>query len=97
MQKQFPSAKISWKNSCLDFFWDQEGILLINNLPKGQTINAKYYSSLLEQLKEMLKEIRRGNFTKCVLFLHDNAPAHRAIATRKKQAYLGLQWLDHPP
>jgi len=28
-------------------FWDQDGILLIHYLPKGQTINAEYYSSLL--------------------------------------------------
>jgi len=27
-------------------FWDQDGIL-IDYLPKGQTINAEYYSSLL--------------------------------------------------
>jgi len=32
-------------------FWDQDGILLIDYLPKGQTINAEYYSSLLVQLK----------------------------------------------
>jgi len=31
-------------------FWDQEGILLIDYLPKGQTINAEYFSSLLVQL-----------------------------------------------
>jgi len=31
------------------------------------------------------------------LFLHDNAPAHRALATQKKLAYLGFQCLDHPP
>jgi len=35
--------------------------------------------------------------TKGVLFLHDNAPAHRALATQKKLAYLGFQCLDHPP
>jgi len=29
--------------------------------------------------------------------LNDNAPAHRALATRKKLAYLGFQCLDHPP
>ena len=28
-------------------FWDQGGILLTDCLPKGQTINAEYYSSLL--------------------------------------------------
>ena len=32
-----------------------------------------------------------------VLFLHDNAPAHRSLATQKKLAYLGFQCLDHPP
>ena len=36
--------------------------------------------------------------TKGVLFLHDNAPAHLALATHKKLAYLGgFQYLDHPP
>jgi len=33
-------------------FWDQDGILLIDYLPKGQTINAEYYSSLLVQLND---------------------------------------------
>jgi hypothetical protein len=28
--------------------------------------------------------------------LHDNR-AHRALATQKKLAYLGFQYLDHPP
>ena len=37
-------------------FWDQNGILLIDYLPKGQTINAEYYSSLLVQLKDILKQ-----------------------------------------
>ena len=79
------------------FFWDQDGILLIDYLPKGQTINVEYYSSLLVQLKDILKEKRRGKVTKGVLFLHDNAPAHGALATQKKLAYLGFQLLDHPP
>jgi len=78
-------------------FWDQDGILLIDYLPKGQTINAEYYSFLLVQLKDILKEKRCGNFIKGVLFLHENAPAHRALATQKKLAYLGFQYLDHLP
>ena len=49
------------------------------------------------QLKDILKEKRRGKVTKGVLFLHDNAPAHRALVTKKKLAYLGFQCLDHPP
>ena len=49
------------------------------------------------RLKEILKEKRHGKFTKVVLFLHDNAPARRAVATQKKLAYLGFQCLDRPP
>jgi len=78
-------------------FWDQDGIILIDYLPKGQTFNAEYYLSLLVQLKDILKEKRRGKVTTGVLFLHDNVPAHRALATQKKVAYLGFQCLDHPP
>jgi len=46
------------------------------------------------QLKDILKEKRREKVTKGVLFLHDNAPVHRALATQKK---LGFQFLDHSP
>jgi len=78
-------------------FWDQDGILFIDYLPKGQTINAVYYSSLLVQLKDILKEERREKFTKGVLFLHYSAPARQALVTQKKLAYLGFHCLDHPP
>ena len=55
---------------------------------------------LLHRLKR--KHVRRRarfppRSPKGVFFLHDKAPAHRALATQKKLAYLGLQCLDHPP
>jgi len=90
-------SKNSLENFSPQFFWDQDGILFIHYLSKGQTTNTEYYSFLLVQLKDNLKEIRRGKFTKWVLFLHDNALAHRALATQKKLAYLGFHCLDHPP
>ena len=72
-------------------FWDQDDILLNDYIPKGQTINAEYCLSLLVQLKDILKEKRRGKLTKLVLFLHDNAPAHWTLATQKK-----LFQITHP-
>jgi len=48
---------------------------------------------LLLQVRHILKEKRRGMFTKEVLFLHDNA----TLATQKKMAYLDFQCFDHPP
>ena len=49
------------------------------------------------QFKDILKEKHRGKVTEGVLFLHNNAPAHQALATQKKLAYLGFQCPDHPP
>jgi len=90
LPKKFQVQKSAGK-VLASIFWDQDGILLIDYLPKGLTINAEYYSSLLVQLKDILKEKSRGKFIKGVLFLHDNAPARRALATQKKVAYLGFQ------
>ena len=89
---QKPAGKV-----LASIFWDQDGVLLTDDLPKGQTINADYYSSLLVLVKDILKEKRREKVTKGVLFLHDDGPAHRALATQKKLAYLGFQCLDHTP
>ena len=47
-------------------------------------------------IEGLLKEKRRGKFTKGAFFLQDNAPVHPALAIQKKLAYLGFQFLDHP-
>jgi len=61
----------------------------------GQNIKAEFYSSLLVQLKDILKNKRRGKVTKGAL-LHDNTLAHLAIARQKKVVYLGFQYPEHP-
>jgi len=93
---KIPSAK-SAGNILTSIFWDQDGILHTDYLPKGQTIKAQNYSSLLMQLKNILKVKHHGKVNKCVLFLHDNVPAQQALPTQKKQAYLAIQCLDHQP
>jgi hypothetical protein len=50
--KIFREQKSAGKVLTLIFFWDKDSILLIHYLPKGQTINVKYCSSVLVQLKE---------------------------------------------
>jgi histone-lysine N-methyltransferase SETMAR len=48
-------------------FWDTEGILLTDYKDKGVTITGEYYARLLEQLKEAVKEKRRGKWSKGML------------------------------
>jgi len=46
LPQKIPSKKSSGK-FLASIFWDQDGTLPIDFLPKGQTINAEYYLSLL--------------------------------------------------
>ncbi|EFA13324.1 hypothetical protein TcasGA2_TC031211 [Tribolium castaneum] len=39
-------------------YWDAKGILFIDYLEKGKTINGPYYASLLDQLKQKIQEKR---------------------------------------
>jgi hypothetical protein len=87
---KIPECKNWLEKFLASIFWDQDGIVLNDYLPKAQTINAEHYSLLLVQVNDILQEKRRREFAKGFLFLHDNAPAHRPLATQKKVAYLGL-------
>jgi hypothetical protein len=69
-----------------NIFWNQDGIILIDYLPKDQNIKSDNYSNLLLQMNDILNDKRRGNITNCVLFLHNNAPGHQILATQKNQA-----------
>ena len=49
-------------------FWDAEGILFIDFLPKDRTINSEYYCDLLEQLREAIDKKRPGKIERGVIF-----------------------------
>jgi len=65
--------------------------------PKGPNYQREELLISADAIEGHFERKRRGKFTKVVLFLYDNAPAHQALATQKKLAYLGFQCLDHPP
>ena len=57
---------------------------MIDFLDKGRTITGDYYLTLLTTLRETIKEKRRGKLSKGVLFLQDNAPAHKSHVAMQK-------------
>jgi len=71
-------------------FWYQDGILIIDYLPKGQNINAEYYSFLLVQLRDILKEKRRGNVTKGGLVLARQCPDSPGTCNPEETGLPGL-------
>ncbi|GBP15649.1 Mariner Mos1 transposase [Eumeta japonica] len=78
-------------------FWDSEGVLLIDYLPKGTTMNGQYYANLLAQTREAVVQKRRGKLSRGVLFLQDNASVHTARVSRQALKDTGFSEIDHPP
>jgi len=93
---KFPSAKIRWKHSRLDFLGSRQYPLywLPSKWPNYQGGVLLISAGANEAI---LKGKHRRKITKRVLLLHDIPPANRALANQKKLAYLGFQCLDHPP
>jgi [histone H3]-lysine36 N-dimethyltransferase SETMAR len=78
-------------------FWDFEGVLFVDYLPKGKTINGQYYANLIPQLREAIKEKRRGKLRRGVLFHQDNAPSHKSGVAMAAIHDAGFEILEHPP
>ena len=76
------------------FFWDVSGIIHVDFLEPGTTINAERYISTLKSLKARLRRVR-GN--KKITLHHDNARPHTARATVQAIDDLGFCLLPHPP
>ena len=57
-------------------FWNTRGIIWIDYLKKGKTINDEYYANLLHRSTGENKEKRPHLAKKEVLFHQDNAPVH---------------------
>jgi histone-lysine N-methyltransferase SETMAR len=95
--KKFKMSPLAGQIMATVFFWDTEGILLIDYKDKGVIITGEYYARLLEQLKEAVKEKRREKWSKGVLLLHDNAPVHKSNVAMEAMHKCDFQMLNHPP
>ena len=78
-------------------FWDKDGIISTDYLEQGRTITGTYYTELLSKLRKKTVKKRRGKLAKGVLFLQDNAPAHRSLIAMRKIHEIGFELVDHPP
>ncbi|UYV78083.1 hypothetical protein LAZ67_16000046 [Cordylochernes scorpioides] len=78
-------------------FWDSEGVLLIDFLNKGQTITGNYYANLVKQLREAIKEKRRGKLSRKIVYHQDNAPSHRSLQAMATIYDSGFELLPHAP
>ena len=79
-------------------FWDRQGVLLVDFMPRNTTINADAYCATLRRLRKAIQNRRRGKLSRGIVLIHDNARPHTARLT---QTLLRdeFHWdtFDHPP
>jgi len=79
-------------------FWDRQGVLLVDFMPRNTTINAEAYCATLRRLRKAIQNRRRGKLSRGIVLIHDNARPHTARLT---QTLLRdeFHWdtFDHPP
>ena len=74
-----------------------KGIVFIDYLQKGKTINGEYNAKLLRELRQAIKSKRPGKLTKGVLLHQDNALAHKPLIAMFAVHDCGFELIDHPP
>jgi len=74
-------------------FWDRKGVLLVDFLPQGSTINAGVCCNT-QKLHRMIQNKRRVMFSWVVVLIHDTHP-HTAM----QNLITTFCWeqFDHPP
>ena len=78
-------------------FWDKCGVIHVDFLPRGATINSEYYCHVLSDVHMRLLKKRPYLITNGVLFLQDNARAHTAHHTTYTIQQLSWEVMPHPP
>ena len=57
-------------------FWDAQGVIMLDFLAKKSTITVAHYANLLDHLRTVIREKRRGKLSKGNLLQQDNARVH---------------------
>ncbi|GFO41995.1 histone-lysine N-methyltransferase SETMAR [Plakobranchus ocellatus] len=87
------TAVTSAKKFLFTLFWDMEGVVHIEFLEQGQTVNSEQYISTLRALK---LRFRRVWCDKDSILQHNNAHPHTSRQTQDALRQLELTTLPHP-
>jgi histone-lysine N-methyltransferase SETMAR len=78
-------------------FWDHKGVLFVDFLIQGDTVNADCYCDTLSRLREAVLQKRPGLLQRGVVLLHDNARSHTVNCTLELLWRYNWEVLDYPP
>jgi len=78
------------------FIW--QGVIHIESVPEGETINAMYYKGVMERLLNRIRHVKSGMCESGEWFLfHVNSTSHNATIIKQFLAQRKVTVFDHPP
>jgi len=95
-KKKFKTLPSAGEVMCTVFLGIGNGVILLDFLEPGQTINSDRYIATLTKLKAQISRVRPEKKTVFLLQL-DRARPHTSFNTVKHIANLGWTVLQHPP
>jgi len=80
-----PPKELKFQRSCIKttfvIFFNSEGAVHKEFVPEGETVNAKFYSGVVDHLLKHIQRFHPSAFCSRDFFLlHNNAPAHKAAS-----------------
>jgi len=94
--KKFKQAS-SVRKIMATIFWDRKGILLIDFLERGLTINTDAYCETVRKIRQAIQNKRRGMLSSVIVLLHDNARPYTVARTAQLLQQFRWEVFDHPP
>jgi len=81
MRKKVRQSRSNIKVVMIVFF-DLEGIVPAEFVPRNTTVNSEYYEGLLERLRKDVPRKRPEKWANSFILHHDNAPCHTSLLVR---------------
>ncbi|GFN78233.1 histone-lysine N-methyltransferase SETMAR [Plakobranchus ocellatus] len=77
-------------------FWDSRGMILLDILPKGESVNTNRYCETLDRLRHAVRRKRPGLLRNGDVLQHDNAIPHTAKRTKEWLERYRWDIIHHP-
>uniref|UniRef100_A0A1B6GF22 Tc1-like transposase DDE domain-containing protein n=1 Tax=Cuerna arida TaxID=1464854 RepID=A0A1B6GF22_9HEMI len=88
---------LSQRKIMVSVIWERHGVLLVDVMQRGITINVEAYCQTQRKLLRAIQNKRRSMLTKGIVLLRDNARPHTARQTRDLLDSFGWEVFDRPP
>jgi len=78
-------------------FFDLDGIVRAEFVPRNTTVNSEYFKGLLEHLRNDVRRKQPEKWANSFILHHDNAPCHTSLLVQQFVPNKNITVCPHPP